>query len=153
MSAGEITERVVQEVASGKYPFTLVNFANADMVAHTGKIEAVVEAVEFLDKMLGRITQTVLAMGGTVVVTADHGNAEEMLDIHSGEYLKEHTTNPVPFILVNEQFRGKGDGSFQGPDFDLSRALPKGVLSDVAPTILKFMGLPVPPEMTGTSLL
>lgn len=153
MSAFEITEGLVHEVAGGSFPFSVINFANADMIAHTGKMEPTVIAIEALDKCIGRIVQTVLTMSGTVIITADHGNAEEMLNVQTGNFSKEHSTNPVPFILVNKMWQGKGLGKSSQPYVFLSQQLPKGVLSDIAPTILTIMDLPVPKEMTGTSLI
>lgn len=153
MSALEITERIVHEVSSGKFAFTVVNFANADMLGHTGNFEATIQAIEVLDACIERITQTVLAMNGTTIITADHGNAEEMLNIRTGEVIKEHTTNPVPFILVHETLKGRSKFRVETLKEDIVKALPKGVLADVAPTTLHFMELPVPKDMTGTSLL
>ena len=158
MAAYEMTERVVQEVSSGQYSFTVINYANPDMVGHTGDLDKTVEAIEDIDKAIGRVVQTVLAMSGTVVITADHGNAEEMFDADAGVILKKHTANPVPLILINQQWHqdaatrsGRGETTYTTQS--LHEAVPKGVLADVAPTILKIMGVPIPEDMTGTPLI
>ena len=153
MSAHEITERVVHEVSGGKFALTVVNFANADMLGHTGNFEATIQGIEILDTCIERITQTMMAMNGTTIITADHGNAEEMLNVRTGEIIKEHTTNPVPFIFVHRKFQEQSGFQRDTLKEELVKVLPKGVLADVAPTILQFMELPVPKDMTGTSLL
>jgi 2,3-bisphosphoglycerate-independent phosphoglycerate mutase len=115
----------------------VMNYANADMVGHTGKWEATISAVESLDVALGRLEQAVLAVDGILVITADHGNAEEKLDAEDNP-LTAHTTNPVPFVIVSRDVPGK---------------LAPGKLGDIAPTLLPLMGLPTPPAMTGLDLL
>ncbi|VAX07524.1 2,3-bisphosphoglycerate-independent phosphoglycerate mutase, partial [hydrothermal vent metagenome] len=147
MSAPEVTDKLVEAIASEKYDLIIVNFANPDMVGHTGIMSAAKIAVETVDKSLGRLQDALLAVGGTMLVTADHGNIELMTDQKSGQPHTAHTTNLVPIILVN------GDAAAgllnEGEAFDLDN----GCLADVAPTILNLMGLKQPPSMTGHSLL
>jgi 2,3-bisphosphoglycerate-independent phosphoglycerate mutase len=152
MSAMEITEKLTKEIMSQKYDFIVVNFANADMVGHTGNEDAVKEAVETVDKCVGKITDLVLSMDGVSIITADHGNAEELKNLETGEIDKEHSNNPVPLIIVK-----KGGGAESqisgGEKVDLSAIPPTGILADVAPTILKIMEIQKPDEMTGTELI
>lgn len=150
MSAFEITKKLVKEIMSQKYDFIVVNFANADMVGHTGNVEATIKAVESVDKCLGEIADIVLSLDGVMIVTADHGNAEEIINLQTGEIDKEHSTNPVPFIVIGKNWVGKMAGLTAE---DLSLMPPTGVLADVAPTILKIMEIPKPEEMTGTALI
>lgn len=152
MSAYEITERAVREISSGTFAFTVMNYANADMIAHTGKVEETIRSLETLDKCLGRITQTVLAMQGTIVIVGDHGNAEEMLDPSSGQLLKSHTTNPVPLMIIGNAWKRPEEATGGVTKDNWYQMVPSGVLADVAPTILKILGLPIPPEMTGKPL-
>lgn len=152
MSAGIITEKLVKEIMAQKYDFVVVNFANADMVGHTGNYKATVRAVLTVDKCLGRITDVVLPLGGVLVITSDHGNAEEVLNLETGEIDKEHSTNPVPLILAGREF-ARSVAEQGTVEKDLSLLRPVGVLADVAPTILKIMEIKKPDEMTGTSLL
>ena len=143
MSAAEVAALTIAAVTSLDYDFVIVNFANCDMVGHTGDFAATVTAVETVDRELGRVVAATLAVGGTLIVTADHGNAEEMIDRLSGGPMTAHTTNPVPCILVSPP-----DGIFR------YGALPEGrVLSSLAPTILDLLGLETPPEMTSPSLV
>jgi 2,3-bisphosphoglycerate-independent phosphoglycerate mutase len=139
MSAYEVTERVVQQIRAGDYAFILLNYANPDMVGHTGVLPAAVKAVETIGACLERVADAVLATGGELLITADHGNCELMVDPRTGEPHTAHTTNPVPIWWVTRDARG--------------RRLRDGGLADVAPTLLELMALPVPPEMTGRSLL
>src|SRR5215469_4451713 len=139
MSAPEVTDKVVEAVRSGKFDVVVLNYANTDMVGHTGLIDAAVHAVETVDQSLGRLAEAVEAAGGTLVITADHGNAEMMRDPETGEPHTAHTTNPVPFIVVN-------------PPAAIGR-LENGRLADVAPTLLALLGLPQPATMTGHSLI
>lgn len=148
MSARDITDRVVKEITAGTYAFIVLNYANADMVGHTGNISATIKAVETIDDQLDRLSSAVLAAGGVLAITADHGNAEEKLNLTTGFINKEHTANPVPFVLVCKEWEGRGRESS-----DLSSVTPSGLLADVAPTLLELEGLPVPPEMTGRSFL
>ncbi len=153
MSAYEITEKLIKAMKGDEYDFILVNFANADMVGHTGNLKATIKAIETIDKCLGRVTKEALAKDGCIIITADHGNAESVFNMQTGTIDKEHSTNPVPFILVGRQFEGRSIGVKDAPGGDLSLTQPQGILSDVAPTILKIMGLPQPREMTGRSLI
>ncbi len=147
MSAAEITNRAVAEIKKGKYDLLVINYANGDMVGHTGNLEASIEAVEVLDKNIGIIKDAVLEARGTMLITADHGNVEELINLATGKVDKEHSTNPVPFWLVSADI--KKTARIEG----VSSTEPGGILADVAPTILELMGIPQPPEMTGTSLL
>ena len=138
MSAPELTDKAVAAIKSGKYDMIVLNFANADMVGHTGSIPAAIKAVETVDTGLGRIASAIEQMGGALLVTADHGNAEMMVDPVTGGPHTAHTLNPVPLILV-----GAGNRI----------VVKEGRLADIAPTMLELMGLPKPPEMTGSSLM
>lgn len=153
MSIYEITKRLVKEIDGGKYDFIVANFANGDMVGHTGKLEATIKAMEVVDECIGKIVEAALLKDGTVLVTADHGNAEELQNLQTGEIDKEHSTNPVPFIVIGSAFSGQSSPAGEAPGGDLSLVPPVGMLADVAPTILKIMGIPQPPEMTGQSLI
>ena len=137
MSAYEITDEVIRRIHSGKYDVIILNFANMDMVGHTGIFEATVKAVEAVDKCVGRIVDTLKEKGGVALITADHGNAEQMIDLKTGEPHTAHTSNPVKCIYFGN---------------DEVKALRNGKLSDVAPTILELLGIPKPQEMTGKSL-
>ncbi len=139
MSAAGIADKVVKAVEDGTFDVIIVNFANADMVGHSGKIEPTIKAVEVVDACLGRIDRAVRARGGSMLITADHGNAEQMIDPVSGGPQTAHTTNPVPFIVVSEdanRFTLKSGGS----------------LRDISPTVLGMMGITEPTEMTGSDL-
>jgi 2,3-bisphosphoglycerate-independent phosphoglycerate mutase len=138
MSAAGITDTVVNAVEKGEFDAIIMNYANADMVGHSGKLKAAIQAVEAVDAGLARIYQTLKARGGTWIITADHGNAETMIDPNTGGAHTYHTTNPVPFILVNED--------------EHLRLKPGGSLRDIAPTILGVLGQRQPPDMTGTDL-
>lgn len=153
MSAVAITDRVVQEIKRGNYDVILGNFANADMVGHTGSLAATIAAVETIDACIARIVDAVLAADGVLLVTADHGNAEEVLNLQTHDMDKEHSTNPVPFWIVGKQFEGKPSICGDVPNGDLSMMPPCGMLADIAPTVLAILGIPQPPEMTGTPLL
>ncbi len=153
MSAFELTDRVLKEIAKNEFDFILINFANADMVGHTGNMKATIKAVESIDKCLGKITKAVLAKGGVILITADHGNAEVVFNMQTGTIDKEHSANPVLFIVIGNEFEGKNLGGQDAPGGDLSLLQPQGILSDVAPTVLKLMGIPKPREMTGRSLI
>ncbi|MEW6683212.1 MAG: 2,3-bisphosphoglycerate-independent phosphoglycerate mutase [Nitrospirota bacterium] len=144
MSAVEVTDTVVAKVASGAYDFMLINYANPDMVGHTGDLAAAIEAVRVIDACLERVVAAVLAQGGAVLLTADHGNLEQMFDDTGGPHTA-HTTNPVPCILIDARLR------LDAADRPAVRA--RGVFADVAPTLLALMGIPQPPEMTGRSLV
>ena len=143
MSAASLTDKVVAAVRDGGFDFVVVNFANGDMVGHTGDFDAVVRAIETVDDCLGRLIDATLGAGGVLLVTADHGNAEEMIDPASGGPLTSHTTNPVPVILVT---------AHDDPDRHVSLRT-DGILSAVAPTVLDLLGLVPPESMTQTSLI
>ena len=140
MSAREVTDKLTAALATGKYGFALVNFANPDMVGHTGIMEAAVKAVRVVDECIGRLAAVARQQGMAMLVTADHGNCEMMTDPVTGQPHTAHTLNPVPFILADPDFRGATLRS-------------KGVLADVAPTALQVMGLPQPKEMKGLGLV
>ncbi|MFA6522548.1 MAG: 2,3-bisphosphoglycerate-independent phosphoglycerate mutase [Patescibacteria group bacterium] len=153
MSSKELSERVFREIRTGNYDVILLNYANPDMVAHTGNLAATISAHETVDYYLGQLKDEVLAQNGVLLVVADHGNSEELLNLKTGEIDKEHSTNPVPFIVVGKQYEGKPGLSGDAPNGDLSLLPPVGMLADIAPTILKILGVPQPPEMTGTPLV
>jgi 2,3-bisphosphoglycerate-independent phosphoglycerate mutase len=138
MSAGPITDEVVAGIGSGRFDFILVNYANPDMVAHTGAWDAAVRAAEFVDGCLKRLADASLAAGGALLITADHGNIEEMRD-PAGAPQTKHTTAPVPFVMI-------------APGREGTR-LRDGSLADVAPTICALLGIPAPASMTGRSLI
>jgi len=148
MSAREMTDRVIKELNSAQYGFAIINYANPDMVGHTGNIPATVKGIEMLDGQLDRLVSAVLGLDGMVCITADHGNAEEKINLTTGFINKEHTANPVPFVMIGRDWEGRGR-----PTADLSGLTPTGLLADVAPTLLDLEGLPKPPDMTGRSLL
>jgi len=140
MSAPEVTVKALEIIDSGKYDMMILNYANCDMVGHTGIIPAAVLAVKEVDKDVGLLVERILALGGRAFVTADHGNADQMIDYETGGPFTAHTTNPVPFIACGEEFIG----------LTLREG---GRLADIAPTMLKAMGLPIPAEMTGEPLI
>jgi len=137
MSAYEVADEAVKRIEAGTYDVIVLNFANCDMVGHTGFLDAAVQAVEAVDACAGKVVDAVLAQGGVVLLTADHGNAEQMIDPASGGPFTAHTTNPVPLVVTG--LPGVG--------------LKNGRLADLAPTMLDAMGIPKPAEMTGESLL
>jgi len=139
MSAGEMTDILINRINADIYDFILINYANPDMVGHTGNLEASIKAVQTVDKCIATLVTTFLSKGGAVILTADHGNAEELINIDTGEVDTEHSLNPVPFILLGTKIP--------------PRSLPYGALKDVAPTVLQLIGIPQPIEMTGKSLL
>ncbi len=136
MSAYLVADEVVSRVESGKYDVIILNFANCDMVGHTGVFEAAVAAVEAVDKCVGKVVKAVTGQGGVVLLTADHGNADKMLD-DEGNPFTAHSTNPVPFMVIGKQCKLREGGR----------------LADIAPTMLGLLGLPVPSEMNGKSLI
>jgi len=140
MSSEELTNRLVDRISLDIYSFILVNFANPDMVAHTGNIPAAIAACEVVDVCVKKIVSSVLSAGGTCVITGDHGNVEEMLG-SNGEMDTEHSTYPVPFIMIDQTLS------------TYPHHLPKGKLGDIAPTILAFRKLTIPLVMAGTNLL
>ena len=153
MSAPELTKKLLELISGDKYDFILINYPNPDMVGHTGKIDAAIRAVETIDNCVDKIVKSVLSKEGVVLLVADHGNAEVMFNMQTGQIDKEHTSNPVPFIIVGKQFTGRSFGWQNVVGSDLSLVQPQGILSDVAPTILKIMGLDIPKEMTGHPLI
>ena len=140
MSAPEVTKKALELIDSGKYDVMILNYANCDMVGHTGVIPAAVEAVKEIDKDVGILVDEIIKMGGRAFVTADHGNADQMIDPVTGEPFTAHTTNPVPFIACGEDLVGK-------------KLRSGGRLADIAPTMLSCMGVEIPKEMTGKSLI
>jgi 2,3-bisphosphoglycerate-independent phosphoglycerate mutase len=139
MSAPEVTDKLVEAIGSGKYDLIVVNYANSDMVGHTGDLGAAIKAIEAVDACLGRLMEAVKQAGGVLLVTADHGNAEQMFDEKTHQKHTQHTLNRVPALLFNAPAE--------------VRSLSDGKLADVAPTMLALMGVPQPAEMTGHSLL
>ena len=139
MSAHEVTDKVLEAIKSDKYDAIVLNYANTDMVGHTGSLTAAIKAVEAVDECVGKVVKLVEEKEGNMLITADHGNAEQMKDYKTGEPHTAHTTNPVPLILVttNKNLKLKSGGK----------------LADLAPTMLDLMNLEKPEEMTGISLL
>jgi 2,3-bisphosphoglycerate-independent phosphoglycerate mutase len=137
MSAPELTQKAVDAIRSGKYDLIVLNYANPDMVGHTGSLPAAIEAVETVDAGVGALAQAIEDAGGALLITADHGNCELMRDPATGGPHTAHTTNPVPLLLT-----GAGDVS-----------LTEGRLADLAPTLLELMNVPKPADMAGTSLI
>jgi 2,3-bisphosphoglycerate-independent phosphoglycerate mutase len=139
MSAEEVADKAVKLLDTGKYDVMILNFANCDMVGHTGVFDAAVKAVQTVDKCVKKVVDKILELGGTTILTADHGNADKMVD-EDGKPFTAHTTYKVPFVVIGKDFVGKKlrDG---------------GILADVAPTLLDMMGVEVPAEMTGKSLI
>jgi len=132
---------LVAAIEADTFDLIVVNYANTDMVGHTGNVEAAIKAVEAVDSCVGRVLAAVQARGGAMLITADHGNAEMMFDHDTDQAHTAHTLNLVPLVLVQAAFKGK------------QMALPEGKLADIAPTILQILGLPKPTEMNGQSLL
>jgi 2,3-bisphosphoglycerate-independent phosphoglycerate mutase len=137
MSAYGITDEVVKQIESSRFDVVIMNYANADMVGHTGNLEATIKAIEVIDECLGRVVDAARAKGGTVIITADHGNAEQMIDPVTGQIFTAHTTNPVPVILIDDHQCKLGEG---------------GSLRDIAPTMLGILRLRKPEQMTGEDL-
>jgi 2,3-bisphosphoglycerate-independent phosphoglycerate mutase len=139
MSAYEVCDKLTEAIRSGKYDVIITNFANPDMVGHTGVEKAAIAAIEAVDKCIGKVVDAILEVGGVMFLCADHGNAEEMIDYETGEPFTAHTTDPVPFILIN---------------YDSAYTLREGgCLADIVPTLIQVMGMEQPKEMTGKSLL
>ena len=139
MSAPEVTEKLIDAINSKKYALIIINYANPDMVGHTGVEPAAIKAIETVDACVGRAVDAIREVDGVMFICADHGNAEQLVDYETGEPFTAHTTNPVPFILVNAD-----------PSYRLREG---GALCDIAPTLIELMGLEQPKEMTGKSLL
>jgi 2,3-bisphosphoglycerate-independent phosphoglycerate mutase len=151
MEAEGLTDRLIEELGKNVYDVVFVNYANVDMVGHTGNYEAAVEACTFVDMCVGRLYEYVKSIGGSMMITADHGNAEEMTNPQTGEKETDHTSNPVPFYYINERLRRV---SPRGDDALISLySSPIGMLADIAPTILDVFGLEKPTDWTGISLL
>lgn len=149
MAAYEITDKLLNILEKKIYDFFVVNYANADMIGHTGNFDATIKAVETLDRCLGLLYKWVMENDATLILTSDHGNAEEKFDLLTGEPRTEHSSNPVPFHLVIPRLKHeKSNLELAGSGIEIG-----GLLSDVAPTILELAGLPKPPEMNGRSLL
>lgn len=140
MSTPEVTEELLKQIANESYDVIILNLANTDMVGHTGEFEAIVQAIEAVDDCIGKIIPAIRKRGGTVIITADHGNAEAKVDLATGYPLTAHTTNPVPFLLVDDRYIGHS----------LRKS---GALCDVAPTMLELLKIPQSAEMTGESLI
>ena len=139
MSAYEVADKAVEELDTGKYDVMILNFANCDMVGHTGVFEAAVSAVNAVDTCVKKVVDKILELGGSAIITADHGNADKMME-QDGSPFTAHTTNIVPLIVVGEQFKGK-------------KLAEGGKLCDIAPTLLTMMGEAIPTEMNGKSLI
>ena len=139
MSAYQVCDKLVEAIKSDKYDVVIVNFANPDMVGHTGIEAAAIKAIEVVDECVGKAVDAVKEMDGVLFICADHGNAEQLIDYQTGEPWTAHTTNPVPFILVNA---APGQKLREG-----------GCLADIIPTLIELMGMEQPKEMTGKSLL
>lgn len=141
MSSRELTDKIITEVNSGRFDLIVVNFPNADMVGHTGDLKATIRGVEAVDVCMGELEEAIVNKNdGVIVITADHGNAEEMINRSTSDIDTEHNSNPVPFIVVGKNYRTKAQ-------------LPQGILADIAPTILSLMNLSIPSAMTGRNLL
>ena len=139
MSAYEVCDKLTDAITSDKYDVIIINFANPDMVGHTGVQEAAIRAVEAVDECVGKAVEAIKSVDGVMFICADHGNAEQLVDYETGAPFTAHTTNPVPFILVN------ADPSYKLRD--------GGCLADIVPTLIDIMGMEQPAEMTGKSLL
>ena len=139
MSAFTVADKLVEAIKSQKYDVIIINFANPDMVGHTGVEAAAIKAIEAVDQCVGKAVEAIKEVNGQMFICADHGNAEQLIDEETGAPFTAHTTNPVPFLLVN------ADPSYKLRD--------GGCLADIAPTLIELMGLQQPKEMTGKSLL
>jgi len=149
MSAGKVTDAILDNLF--QYDFILANFANADMVGHTGNLDACVKAIEVLDREVGRIIPEIVESGGILIITADHGNIEEKLYKLTGEKRTKHSANPVPFYLISKDLMRKEPKTDE--EIKVAYQQASGTLTDVAPTVLELLGIPKPEEMTGRSLL
>lgn len=151
MSAEGLTDILVDKITKSTASFFVVNYANPDMVGHTGNLQAAIAAVQCLDGQLKKVMQAVLSVDAALLITADHGNVEQMINPRTGGIDKDHTTSPVPCLLVANEFEYKTPQS--RTYLTLASGVPEGAINDIAPTILDLFGLPKPPEMTGVSLL
>lgn len=151
MSGKELTEILVDKIKNEQFSFYLANYASPDMVGHTGNLQSGIKAVQYIDKFLHEVAEATLSAGAALIITADHGNIESMINLKTGGIDKGHSTSPVPFLLIAKEFE------FENPKernyLALSGHVPVGVVSDIAPTILALLGLPIPEEMNGVSLL
>lgn len=151
MSGMELTEYLTEQILKQDYNFYLANYANPDMVGHTGNLPAGIKAVQYIDRFLKKIAEAVLTVDGVLIITGDHGNIEQMMNLKTGAIDKEHTTNPVPFILIAKEF--EYDKPKERDYLSLSSYTPSGVVSDIAPTILELFDVEKPVEMNAISLL
>ena len=149
MSAKNVTDEILKAINSKKYDFIIANYANADMIGHTGDLNATIAAIEALDNEMKQITDLVLSKNYVLLITADHGNADEEINLLTGVPYTEHTLNPVPFYLIANEFKREK----KSEEVELKKLETEGILADVAPTILELMGMPQPAEMTGKSLI
>ena len=132
----------LEKISSESCDVVVVNYANADMVAHTGNLQATIKACEVVDACVGQIVSAVTRVGGVVLITGDHGNAEELINNETGEVDTEHSIYPVPLLVIGKQF-----------EYGEKKELGKGILADIAPTMLHLLNIPQPPEMTGRALI
>jgi len=153
MSALEVTQKLSKVIMQEKHDFYVINYANPDMVGHTGDIKAVTKAVETTDYCVGQIVDLILSKGGSCILTSDHGNCEELRNLQTGEISKDHSTNPVPCVIIGEQYRGKTNPDSQVIGGDLSLLKPVGLLSDVSATALKMMEVEIPKYLSGRPLI
>ena len=137
MSAYEVTDKLIEEIDGKKHDVIIINFANGDMVGHTGDFDAAVKAVEAVDECVGKVIDKLVSVGGEAIIIADHGNCEQMVDLVTGEVVTSHTTFDVPIIVVSDRYT----------------KVECGTLTDVSPTLIDMMGLTKPKEMTGRSLV
>ncbi len=137
MSAYEVTDALIKEIEADKFDAIILNYANPDMVGHSGMLEPTIKAVEAVDECLGRVVDLILEKGGIAIITADHGNSDEVITL-DGKPMTAHTTNPVPVIITKEGLELRQEG---------------GILGDLAPTMLDLLNVPQPEEMTGKSLI
>jgi len=142
MSSADITKVITSNIEYGVYDFIAVNYANADMVGHTGNLKATITAVEFLDKCLKQVIEKILESGGTAIITADHGNADEMIDLKTGEEMTMHSKNPVPFVIAKNEFKKEN-----------LKLRSNGILGNVAPTLLDVLKIEKPEDMILGSLI
>jgi 2,3-bisphosphoglycerate-independent phosphoglycerate mutase len=151
MSAEELTSTLVDKIVNSTSTLFVANYANPDMVGHTGNLQAAIEAIACIDGYMKKVVDAVLQVDGVLIITGDHGNVEQMIDARTGQVNKDHSTNPVPFILISKAF--KRTQVQEGGYTSLASKVPGGVISDIAPTILALLGIPKPPEMTSVNLL
>jgi 2,3-bisphosphoglycerate-independent phosphoglycerate mutase len=151
LSAEELANILISKISGTDTNFFVANFANPDMVGHTGNLRAATQAVEFIDGCIKKIMNSALLADASLIITADHGNVEQMINAKTGDIDKDHTTNPVPFLLIANEF--KFPAPRQRQYISLSAKVPAGVIGDIAPTVLELLGLPKPAEMSGLNLL